>query len=452
MARPHKVVINFKPFPKQKEVLASTKRFRIMKCGRRGGKTHLAAYWIVKNALERPGKHWVICKVLQLAIDEFLPRFLEWLPEEFITSIDRRTGRIKVRVGNMRSEIACVSAEKPNNLRGRGLASAVIDEAAFVTPTLWDIYIRPTLADVQAPAMIISSPKMGWFVRQWEKSNRGEAGKDWEAFEWTIYDNPHISREEIEAIRLSTPPDIFASEYMGEVDATSGQVYANFDDINIVDPSDERFADYKKWPVVVGIDWGSRDDTGIAWISVAPDGRLFLGQEHSKNGLSVAKHCSIMEQANRGYEKLRNTDYVLSHDAFRDHKRSIDSIADEFKRHGIVCKRSTRDLHATINKVSSFISGSEGLPWLYVSKNCPRFLLEVQNWNWKDHEPDILQAFRYGLEEICRRRMTPFYDMASEQRGYNGVYTQFTNTQIDLSVPRLDPNKRKRPKNWRFEI
>lgn len=451
MGRRRKLVLPVKLTPAQKKLHESKARFRIVKAGRRFGKTHYAAFWLVKRALEKPGRHWAIAKTSGLSTDEFWERFQALVPRQFVESVDSRRHRMKLVVGNMRSELACATAEREDNLRGRGLTSVVIDEASFVTPTLFDTIVRPMLIDTNAPALIISSPKTGWFTQTWEKAKRGEL-EDWEAFHFSIYDNSKkrggiLDEKEIDGIKATCPEYVWKSEYLAEESDDTGIVYSMFSKENIFDPS-HRFTDFKSYPTVVGIDWGVKDDTAAVWLSVSPEGYVVIGEEHSKNGLDVDKHSGIIRRLSRDYERLTPKDHVISHDAFRNHKDSRDSIAETFARSGIICSRSTRDLNSSINRVMSFVGGADSVPWLYVSNHCTRLIRAFQSWEWREHEIDLLQALRYGLEEICRRGLTPYSRFAASYTGYSrpGLAGNLDNTPtfgVDPSTPRLDAKARK---------
>ena len=413
MARRKKVKVPIRLTPAQKKIHSSEARHRIVSAGRRFGKTHYAAFWLMKWALEHPGRAWCIAKTSGLGTDEFMSRWLNWLPEELITGQDRRMGRIRLKVGSMHSELGVVSADKPDNLRGRGLSAAVIDEAAFVTPTLYDMIIAPMLLDRSAPSLVISSPKFGWFTQTHEKAKRGEL-PNWEAFHFTVYDNAKsrggiIEDEEIETIRKRTPEHIWLQEYMAEAVEGSGLVYHMLRDANVVN-LEERFPNYHSFPVVVGIDWGRSDDTGVGWLTISPEGYVVLTDEHSKRGIDPGSHAGIIKRVSREYTKLTERDFVLSHDAFGKRGGGDETIADQFAMHDIRCKRSTKEVNATINKMRSFLAGDGGVPWLYISERCQKTIQAMQSYEWNDHEPDVLQGIRYALEEVCRRRLTPFWN------------------------------------------
>jgi len=236
-----------------------------------------------------------------------------------------------------------------------------------------------------------------------------EAGKakDSSVFHYTIYDNPKISREEIEAIKASTPEDVWRQEYLAEVVEYSGVVYGEFTDSSIFDPS-TRFIGHEKFPCVVGIDWGHWDDTGVAWLHISPKGEVIVSKEHVKGDWDTKRHSEVIQM----YSKGRNVEpgnHVLDRSAFRSDGDSPLSIADKFREHlGFSLQRSEKDFNVGIDLMKRFLRGNGVKPWLYVSAGCSETLKALREWERGDHEPDSLAAIRYALVHAVRKKLTKF--------------------------------------------
>lgn len=408
MAR-RKVTLNIALTPAQKQIESSDSRFKIIKAGRRFGKTEYAAYWIVKNALTKPGLHWYVAKTMGLVRDEFWPRVLNLIPSGMIKRRDDRFYQLEIDCGAFTSIIACKSAEKEDNLRGRGVASLIIDEASFVRQTLWNYVLQATVADKKAPVLFISSPRRGWFTRQWELANAGKL-PGWAAFKFTIHDNPHIAPDEIERLRRSTPENIWLQEYMAEEQDHSGVVYTEFSENSIFNP-DQKFLEANTWPCVVGIDYGLADDTAAVWVHAHPKGFLVVTRRHIQNGWDVARHASVIHQNSRGLS-LPYGSYVLDRSSFRKEATSRTSIADQFRENGITCQKSEKDVNVGIDFLKKFMRGDGAMPWIYFSTRCAEIIRDIQEWEYDSHEPDSLAALRYAIVHAIRRKMTVLADAA----------------------------------------
>ena len=390
--------------PKQVETDTWPARFKLLKWGRRTGKTWYIAYWLVKNALKTSGKakHWYVTKTLSLGREELWPVLLDLLPRHLVAKTDERLLNIRLTNG---STISIKSGEKENNLRGRGLASVVLDEAAFLKETLWDRILRPQLAGSRGPALIASSPKKGWFTRLFNDQIKNPH-PDWLASHATIYDNPTITREELEAIKAKTPDSTWRQEYLAEELAGVGQVYEEFSPLNIYDPS-VKFKDVRSFKHVRGLDWGRLANTGISWIGISPEGYLVINQEHVQKGWDVERHAGVVNTKSAGLNVLAN---CLDRSAFREEGTSGTSISELFRKQGIHCQESIKDIPSSIDILKRFMRGDGVTPWLYVSSNCEKTIEAFQEWEHGDHEPDIAAATRYGVVWAVVKHLTRLAD------------------------------------------
>ena len=401
-----KVVLRIKLTEKQKEVDTSTARFKILKWGRRVGKTTFQAFWSAKNALKalktmNKSVHWHVTKTLNLGRDEFFPTLLNLLPRDLIARVDERLLNVKLTNGSI---ISVRSGEKEVNLRGRGLSSLCVDEAAFLKESLFYQVLMPQLAHSAGPVLICSSPRKGWFTRAF---NDAAAGKlpDWLASHATIYDST-LSAEKIADIKATTPDMTWRQEYMAEELAHVGQVYEEFSAANIYNPN-TKFLGWKDLPFVRGIDWGKEANTGVAWLGVSQVGHLIMAQEHVKNGWDVERHAGIIHSKSAG---LSIKGDVLDRSASRDIGTGV-SIADLFRKQNIFTQESMKDVPASIDMVKRFLRGDGETPWLYISSDCPKTIEALQNWEHGDHEPDIAAALRYAVVMAVNRRMTKLTEL-----------------------------------------
>ena len=84
----------------------------------------------------------------------------------------------------------------------------------------WDEILRPTLMDLQGGATFISTPN--GFNHFYELSLKPNKDSDWVYFHFTSWDNPHMTSQEIEKMRLEMGEDRYAQEVMGELENVKG--------------------------------------------------------------------------------------------------------------------------------------------------------------------------------------------------------------------------------------
>jgi hypothetical protein len=199
-----------KPHKAQLQIISESKRFNVLDCGRRFGKSKLAANILSENALEgHPGAY-------------FAPTYklLEGTFKDILTSLQSLISRkhenqfIELVTGG---SIEFWSLENPLAGRSRKYKLAIIDEAAF-NRNLWQSWteaIRPTLTDLKGSAWFMSTPKgKNDFYKLWMRGQTGE--QDWMSWQMPTISNPHIDPTEIEAARRDLPELAFKQEYLAE--------------------------------------------------------------------------------------------------------------------------------------------------------------------------------------------------------------------------------------------
>lgn len=249
-----------KPHKNQEPVLKSAARYRVVACGRRFGKTELGKREIVEMMLL--GKAcWWLAPTYGMAAQVWreLKHACRDLPGLHITEAERR---LDLPNGG---SVAIRSAHTPDNLRGAGLDFVVIDEAAFIEPTLWPEIIRPMLLERKGHALFLSSPNgKNWF---WEIYQQGINKRlSWKAWRFSSFENPFIDSADLEAIRQQTAERIWRAEYLAEFTDDLGQVFRGIRAATtaplLVEPIPGRL-------YVAGLDWGKEHDaTAIIVIDV----------------------------------------------------------------------------------------------------------------------------------------------------------------------------------------
>jgi hypothetical protein len=166
--------------------------------------------------------------------------------------------------------LAIRSAHNPDHLRGAGLDFVVLDEAAFMHPSVWPEVIRPMLLERKGRALFLSSPNgLNWFhdIYQLGVSNK----RFWRAYRFPSSDNPLIAPDELEAIRLQTAERIFREEYRAEFLADIGRVFRGIRDAATA-PLDACPTPGTRY--VIGLDWGRENDSTAIVVIDADNRRL----------------------------------------------------------------------------------------------------------------------------------------------------------------------------------
>ncbi len=208
------------PHVAQLDVLRGARRFNVVACGRRWGKTELAVEYLVPRCLvkRRQPAGW------------FAPtyRLLEEAWDRVADALRRVYGPIDVNKADRQMTVdgglhvdfwTLSGAKEGESLAGRGRAYGlvVIDEAAHAKylDQDWTRAIRPTLTDYRGEAWMLSTPRgRNAFHRLWLRGRMGEVG--WASFQQPTSANPFLAADEITAAEAELPRAAFAQEYLAE--------------------------------------------------------------------------------------------------------------------------------------------------------------------------------------------------------------------------------------------
>lgn len=197
----------------QARVVAERKRFNVLMCGRRFGKTSLGHDLAVEGVLDGKTIGWMAPSYKILA-----PAWLD-----LVTTLAPVPGLVKnelqkiIRLPNGGS-IEAWSLDSEDPARSRKFHDIIVDEAGLVSRLAHTFYsaLRPTLADYQGGAWFLGTPKGVGDFSVFHSKGQGE-GHDPEWASWCLgtHDNPFIQPAEIEAMRRELPHETFMQEVMG---------------------------------------------------------------------------------------------------------------------------------------------------------------------------------------------------------------------------------------------
>jgi hypothetical protein len=220
--------VRFSLHQQQQIVWRDSHRFKVVVSGRRWGKTLFGRVWLLASALSGlPGRYWYVGPTREDAKDTMWvelkaacdPSWLAGPPREGDLALDLVNG----------AEVRIFSAEKGDALRGRPLRALVMDEYADMDASVFLEVLLPSLADYQAPALFIGTPKAynhfyGLFLR-------GQGGDpEWASWQFKSIDNPCIPNfaATIENARRTMDARTFRQEWEASFEALSGRVYYAF--------------------------------------------------------------------------------------------------------------------------------------------------------------------------------------------------------------------------------
>jgi phage terminase large subunit-like protein len=296
----------------QMKIFKSDKRFKVASCGRRFGKSYLAAWVLIIKALQSEDKDvFYVAPTFQQAKD-ILWSILKDVGQGVIKSTHENTATITL-VNDRK--IYLKGSDRPDTLRGVGLAYVVMDEYASMKPEVWEMILRPTLADVKGGALFIGTPSgKNHFHKLWIEAQLPENEMDWESFQFVSTDNPFLDPDEIEAAKKSMSTQAFRQEFEATFESFSGGVFKEewikyeddeeFDEdtasktgsyVVSVDP-----AGFEKSDKSRGLKSSKLDETAISVVKVVGDEWLVKDIHHGRWNIkeTAEKIITIAEDVN----------------------------------------------------------------------------------------------------------------------------------------------------------
>lgn len=271
------------PHFNQDKILECDKRFRVVMCGRRFGKSELSQILSVTYAVKGLSVAYItptygLAKVFFSKLTESL-------------DLPKNKSDLKIEFPNS-GQIEFFTGERLDNLRGRKFHLVIVDEASFI-PDLeagWQNSIRPTLTDYKGKAVFLSTPRgKNYFYSLFMKD--GE--QDWASFKFTSYDNPFIDPKEIDEARMQLPNVVFEQEYMANPSENSANPFGNQFILNCIRPISGNHI------VAFGIDLAkSVDHTVIIGLdnegNVAYFDRYQMDWHNTKENIKRLPRCPIL--------------------------------------------------------------------------------------------------------------------------------------------------------------
>jgi hypothetical protein len=260
--------------PAQSLVIQQAKRFNVVCCGRRWGKTVLGMDRLIHAALQGKPVAW-FAPNYRLMSDVW--RELQDILSPLIKRTNQQEWRLELHGGGV---IEMWSLDSPDAGRGRAYAVVVVDECAMV-PNLeqaWQQTIRPMLTDHLGDAWFLSTPKgMNYFKALYDRGQDPER-KDWASWQMPSTANPSLDPDEIESARLDMTEAAFQQEYMALFVNWEGSVFRRVGEAATACPKTKPEGGHQ---YVIGCDWGRSNDYTVFMV-VDITARAVVAMERSK--------------------------------------------------------------------------------------------------------------------------------------------------------------------------
>lgn len=233
-------------YDKQQNIVKSNARFKVVRAGRRAGKSTYSIEEMCYEAMTGNDRN-----VFYIAPTQIQSRKIIWeaLKSRLGGIGEANESRLEVRLPTTQggfSTIYVAGWENRENFRGMKAHLIVFDELDTMKDFFigWQEIFRPALTDTAGKAIFIGTPKKeNPNLRRLEKLS--ETDSDFACFHFRTEDNPYIPREEIEKAKQEIDFETFKQEYLAEYVDNAGALfrYTSLVDVftNTVDKKNDKF-------------------------------------------------------------------------------------------------------------------------------------------------------------------------------------------------------------------
>jgi hypothetical protein len=294
-------VIGYEPHQGQIQYHASTARFRVPVCGRRFGKSTMAAK-DMEPALFLPNRrYWIVGPTYDLAEREFRVIWDDLIIGQKLGQDKRVKKSYNKRSGDMMIEfpwntvLETKSAEHPERLVGEALDGVLMSEAAKHKKETWQRFIRPALSDKKGWATFPTTPEgYNWLYDLWHRGPN-PSHPSWASWRFPSWDNLSVfpgGRQDPEILELeaSMTPEAFDQEIGALFSSFVGKIFPEWDEDTHVTTVPYR-ADL---PNYIAFDWGYTNPLAAVEFQVDAWDRIRVWRVHYKAFTRLEDHLQLM--------------------------------------------------------------------------------------------------------------------------------------------------------------
>jgi phage terminase large subunit-like protein len=315
------------PHPKQSEFIDSPAKRKIIRAGRRSGKTVGISIYAVKQFLEH--KRILYAAPTQEQIERFWVTVCRALAEPIDANVLYKNETLHViETPGTENRIRAKTAWNADSLRGDYADELILDEWQLMNEDAWELVGAPMLLDNDGNATFIYTPPSlhsrsvskakdpQHAAKMFRRAQQDTKGR-WAAFNFTSHDNPHISKAALDEIAKDMTAVAYRMEIMAEdVDEAPGALWTR----KIIEDARELKApDLSR--IVVGVDptaTSTGDEAGIVTVgktladiyTISDDSRQGSPLEWARAAITAYyrhKADAIVAESNNGGEMVAQT-------------------------------------------------------------------------------------------------------------------------------------------------
>jgi len=252
------------PHKKQASFIDSKAKRKVVRAGRRGGKTTGVAIYSVEQFLK--GKRVLYGTPTSDQIERFWFEVTNALAEPIKAGLyyKNETKHI-IELSGTEQRIKAKTCWNANGLRGDYGDVLILDEYQDMDSDVWELVGAPMLLDNDGDAVFIYTSKIGLqHVKALTEKCKNDTTGKWELFTFSSFDNPHISKDALDSISEDMTDLSYRLEILAEDIEDDPNALWNRDIIRHITKAPELYK------IVVAVDPpGGKTECGIIVAGVA---------------------------------------------------------------------------------------------------------------------------------------------------------------------------------------
>lgn len=412
-----KVVIPYQPRPLQRELHDAVRRFNVLVCHRRFGKTVFGINHALRAALtcplERP-------RFAYIAPFRSQAKTVAW---DYVKHYSRPIPGTEFNEAELRADlpnggrITLFGADNADALRGQYFDGVILDEFAQMSPRVWAEIIRPALSDRKGWAIFIGTP-MGenQFYEIYEYAR--EAGGDWFAASHKASETGLIDANELAEARRAMTKAQYEQEF--ECSFSAAIIGAIYGDL---------IEEAETGGRICGVPWERGHEVHTAWdLGIGDSTAIWFFQEigrevrvidcYEANGVGLDHYASVLKAKPYNYGR-----HLFPHDVevkeLGSGKTRVETLRDLGIQAHVMKRTGPEDRINAARMAFSRI-------W-FDAKNCADGLKS-------------LRQYRYEYDDKKRTfRLRPLHDWTSHYADAFGAMCEgLGSVRVGGTMPKLD--------------
>ena len=225
-----------RPHPQQRRFIESDAPRKVIRAGRRGGKTVGMAIFAVREFLA--GHRVLYAAPTQDQVERFWTECVRALSEPILAGVfAKNETRHCIEMVGMEQRIRAKTAWNADTLRGDYADRLILDEYQLMNEEVWEVVGAPMLLDNNGTATFIYTPPSlhsrsvskasdpQHAAKLFKRAQADTSGR-WVTFHFTSRDNPHISKVALDELTQDMTSLAYRMEIMAEdVDEVPGALW-----------------------------------------------------------------------------------------------------------------------------------------------------------------------------------------------------------------------------------